>query len=71
MESPDNFILCDILKDLKENKIVDVVDDNGLTLLHHAVLKGVEGKVELLVDFAKNFQKLKDEEIIDWINAVT
>ena len=53
LESADNFILCDLLREI-DGKITQVVDDGGLNQLHHAVLKGIEGKCELLLDFAKN-----------------
>ena len=42
-----------------------------MTLLHHAVLKGTDGKTQLLIDFAKNVQKLKKSAIKDWINQKT
>ena len=70
LESHDNYILCDILKDLYCN-VTEIIDKGGLNLLHHAVLKGIEGKCELLIDFAKNFQKLSDSEIDLWINGKT
>ena len=44
LENIDSYILIDILRDEKES-ITKLVDENGLTLLHHAVLKGVDGKV--------------------------
>lgn len=33
--------------------ITIIKDLKGLNLLHHAVLKGVDGKTKLLIDFAK------------------
>ena len=41
------------LKEL-EIKVIDIQDDQGLTLLHHAVLKLMEGKVKVILDFARN-----------------
>lgn len=32
------------------SRIVEIVDDKGFNLLHHAVLKGVPGKVDVLLD---------------------
>ena len=48
--------------------ITYMVDAQGFNLLHQAVLKGREGKVAMLIDFAKNIQKLSDPEIENWIN---
>lgn len=43
MENDENLDLENILKTLKE-PIISFYDENNLSLLHHAVLKGVEGK---------------------------
>lgn len=48
-----------------------MVDDEGLTLLHHAVLKGVEGKTKILIDLAKKSQNVNDKSLIEWINRKT
>lgn len=37
-------MLSIILKELGEYPLVKIADKNGMTLMHHAVLKGVEGK---------------------------
>jgi len=44
LESPDNYTLSKYLKNM-ENKITELVDAKGFNLLHHAILKGVDGKV--------------------------
>ena len=51
LENQDSYILMDILTECV-GPISSLTDENGLTLIHHAVLKGVEGKVQILVDFA-------------------
>ena len=53
LESEENLLLRNILMTL-QNPITEVFDEKGLSLLHHAVLKGVEGKTTLLIDFARN-----------------
>lgn len=60
-----------LLKTLGHYPVYKIVDKNGMNLLHHAVLKGVEGKVQLLLDFAKNYQRLNAKEINQWINFKT
>jgi len=58
------------------SRIVEIVDDKGFNLLHHAVLKGVPGKVDVLVDLFKSgiyeqnisfAEKMKH----DWVNSRT
>ena len=44
LESNDNFILSKLLREMGEVSVTKLFDSNGMTLLHHAVLKGVEGK---------------------------
>ena len=39
--------------------------------MHHAVLKGVEGKTSLLIDFARQKQKMSEEKVMNWIDAKT
>ena len=52
LENEENLDLENILRTLKE-PITSFYDENNLTLLHHAVLKGVDGKTGLLINFAK------------------
>ena len=51
--------------------ITDQQDDKGFTLLHHAVLGGVEGKVEALVLLAKECQSATIQQIKLWTNTRT
>ena len=71
LETNDNFMLSNLLKDLGSISILDVKDKEGLTLLHHAVLKGIDGKTQLLIDFARNYQKHSNEDVLNWINMQT
>ena len=71
LESSDNFMLCNLLKDLGSLSILDVRDKEGMSLLHHAVLKGVDGKTQLLLDFAKTYQNHSAHDIREWINSQT
>lgn len=48
-----------------------MIDPKGLNLLHHAVLKGIDGKTKLLIDFARNQQQMDEDAIKVWINAKT
>ena len=52
LENQDSYILIDILRDVTA-PITTLMDENGLTLIHHAVLKGVDGKVQILIDYAE------------------
>lgn len=65
MESSDFDLLSQYLKKLKCN-VVDLADDNGFTLLHHAVLKGQDGKVQQVVDMALAIQKPTEQQIKKW-----
>ena len=42
-----------------------------MTLLHHAVLKGIEGKTQLLIDFVINFQKVDKARLLQWVDTKT
>ena len=44
LENDEDFVLLDLLREAHV-PITTLVDENGLTLLHHAVLNGVDGKV--------------------------
>ena len=39
--------------------------------MHHAVLKCIPGKVEMLINKVKEIQDTSNEDIKKWINAVT
>jgi|TARA_B110001450_G_scaffold212477_1_gene204465 hypothetical protein len=51
--SENDLLLKNILKTVMI-PITDLTDPKGLNLLHHAVLKGIDGKTKLLIDFARN-----------------
>lgn len=59
----ENYALESFLKEMNM-KIHLVQDAQGLTLLHHAVLKLVEGKVRVLLDFARNHQYIHEDDVI-------
>lgn len=46
-------MMAAILGDHKDS-ITKITDEKGYTLLHHAVLVAIDGKVKYLVDYAKN-----------------
>lgn len=48
-------MLSMLLKKLGNYPVYKIIDKNGMNLLHHAVLKGIEGKTQLMIDFARNF----------------
>ena len=70
LANDDDFVLLDLLREAQV-PITALVDENGLTILHHAVLNGVDGKVQVLVDFAMNEQSIIEEEIYTWVNLKT
>lgn len=70
LSEKENYALESFLKEMNM-KIHTVQDQQGLTLLHHAVLKLVEGKVKLLLDFARNHQYVHEDDVIQWINQPT
>lgn len=52
------------------HQLMDMVDEErGFTLMHLAVLSGVEGKVLTLIDLAKKHQKATEEQIKVWVNS--
>ena len=51
--------------------IVEQADEKGFTLLHHAVLKCIPGKVKSLIDLAKDLQRATDDDIKKWVNSRT
>ena len=42
-----------------------------MTLLHHAVLKGINGKTQLLIDFVNKDPNLDHDIFMWWINSKT
>lgn len=55
LASESDLLLKNILKTIMI-PITDLIDPKGLNLLHHAVLKGIDGKTKLMIDFARNQQ---------------
>ena len=51
-------------------KIHLIQDAQGLTLLHHASLLRA-GKVQLLINFARNHQFVGEDDLIQWVNQPT
>ena len=52
-------------------RLVEVRDERGFTLLHHAALKMRHEKLKLLIEYARDVQN-EDEDILqDWINTKT
>jgi len=71
LESERNYELTQLLETkMMTIKVTELKDHNGLSLLHHAVLKGMEGKTKILIDFAKT-QRISDSEIATWASAKT
>lgn len=62
-----------LLGDVTFMRLDKIVDDQGLSLLHHAVLNGDTNKVEFLLDWAKNRHpiRMSESEIIAWVNMAT
>ena len=57
-------------------RIRTIVDDKGFNLLHHAVLKGVPGKISVLIDlFNTGVYELNistaEKMLSEWINGRT
>lgn len=63
-------MMLQILRDYKKN-VTLYTDDNGFTLLHHAVLISKDGKVKTLIDFARDENGASDVEIETWVNKKT
>ena len=70
LENEENLDLLNILRTLRE-PITSLHDDSNLSLLHHSVLKGIEGKTELLINFAKEDKMVDKRAMDEWINAKT
>ena len=78
LENPDDE---ELKHHLRENiqplsRLHTIVDDKGFNLLHHAVLKGLNGKVGVLIDlftsgaFEQNIS-YADQLLTTWINGRT
>jgi len=78
LESPEHDMLKIHLRQeiVPLSRIVEIVDDKGFNLLHHAVLKGVPGKVDVLIDlfnsgiYEQNIS-YADKMKSDWVNSRT
>lgn len=51
--------------------LCDQADDKGFTLMHHAVISCVPGKVEVLIQLVKEFQSATDDQVRKWVNSRT
>lgn len=52
-------------------KVIDIRDESGFSVLHHAVLGCVHGKVATLISLVKELQGATDEHIKQWCNSRT
>ena len=73
LENSGNGKLLDYFAKLKSAQVrIDLVkDEKQFNLVHHAVLKGQEGKVDFLIQTAKQLFQLSSAQIKEWVNAVT
>jgi palmitoyltransferase ZDHHC13/17 len=70
LEQPDFELLRQYLRKLYIN-VLELADENGFTLLHHAVLKGQDGKVKQVINLADTLQKPSKQEVQQWCNMRT
>ena len=63
LDSEKDLMLNNILRTY-QGPICFLKDQSEMTLLHHAVLKGVVGKTMLLLDFAYRIQKTPIEMLL-------
>ena len=70
MESLDN---TGMLKQIERwpGKIIEARDEGGFSILHHAVLGCVQGKVAALISYVQELQGATDEQITWWANSRT
>ena len=54
LEEPDNVHFVQMLQNYQRN-LIDIKDEKGFTLLHHAVLCCIPGKVGALIKLVKEF----------------
>lgn len=69
LESTDHAILEQKLQRVPFS-LMSKADDNGFTLLHHAVLAGVKGKVGSMIMLAKA-NGANNDHIKEWVNSRT
>ena len=60
LESTDNKKLLNQVRQCPFT-IVEQTDEKGFTLVHHAVLSCIAGKVQTLINLTKEFQHATDE----------
>ena len=64
----NNFeLLEEYLKHLRCN-LLELADDQGFTLLHHAVLKGTAGKTDQVFDLVTRLNTPDKAQIEKWVN---
>ena len=51
--------------------IYKLKDEKGYTVLHHAVLVAIDGKVAKIIEVAKEKNNMTPAQIEAWVNAVT
>ena len=69
LESPSNFKLNELLRTYTmSHKLSEAVDESGFNLLHHAVLKGIPGKVFCLIQWLPFSES---DRRLEWVNGKT
>jgi hypothetical protein len=48
--------------------LLELADEQGFTLLHHAVLKGTAGKTDQVFDLAARLNTPNKAQIEKWVN---
>lgn len=70
VRSLDNSMMEMILMD-SNWPICDLRDEQGYTVLHHAVLVAIDGKVEHIIKVAKEKDGMTSRDIEKWVNLTT
>ena len=70
LESTDFDLLQQYLKKLGLTP-TELTDENGFTILHHAVLKGQVGKVDQVLQMVNSMQRPTQKHVKEWIEART
>ena len=70
LELQSSDLVKQIIKDYGQ-PIIKYRDDHGFTLLHHVVLKSIDGKVQFLIDYAIKEDNATPDDIKEWVNAAT